>query len=234
MQNKQTQSAEWAPSGAGGGLSEQRRGQGRVCTLSWCHIKVWMEGKGLLSSSIFSEQKGDIDFCDSSGWKSSSRNRKGGWEGRALWLIPQTNLTTFNRSFSVDIQRNVWFCSSIWWGPHSLCHQPHTEPAHLILRTHAAPAWAETSILPPLLDSPSTSSAPGYGRARRNDADQRHGSQQQDLPVQAGAAGRIGSGEVQSGAALCQRPVPRIPGEHHRRYVRLWCLDLQKTTTRKY
>lgn len=56
-----------------------------------------------------------------------------------------------------------------------------------------------------------------HGRARRNTTDQRHSGEQQDLPIQAGATGRICSGQVQFGAALRQRPVPRVPGEHHRR-----------------
>lgn len=60
-----------------------------------------------------------------------------------------------------------------------------------------------------------------HGRARRSTADQRHSGEQQDLPIQAGAAGRICSGKVQLGAALCQRPVPRVPGEHHRRWAPL-------------
>lgn len=60
-----------------------------------------------------------------------------------------------------------------------------------------------------------------HGRARRSTTDQRHSGEQQDLPIQAGAAGRICSGKVQLGAALCQRPVPRVPGEHHRRWAPL-------------
>lgn len=39
----------------------------------------------------------------------------------------------------------------------------------------------------------------------------------QGVPVQAGVAGRVGGGQVLAGAALRQGPVPRVPGEHHRR-----------------
>jgi len=40
-------------------------------------------------------------------------------------------------------------------------------------------------------------------------------SSKQNLPVQTGAAGGVGGGKVQLSAALCQRPVSRISGEHH-------------------
>lgn len=37
------------------------------------------------------------------------------------------------------------------------------------------------------------------------------------MPVQAGASGRVSSGQVVAGAALRQGTVPRVPGEHDRR-----------------
>lgn len=71
--------------------------------------------------------------------------------GHCAELLPQescawfpkwqtSNLNTFSKSFSVDIQSNVWLCSSIWWGPHSLCHLP-------TLRLHTR-TWGSTSPPP--------------------------------------------------------------------------------------
>lgn len=39
----------------------------------------------------------------------------------------------------------------------------------------------------------------------------------ESMSVQAGVVGGVGGGQVVAGAALRQGPVPRVPGEHHRR-----------------
>lgn len=41
-------------------------------------------------------------------------------------------------------------------------------------------------------------------------------SPNEGVPVQAGAARRVGGGQVVAGAALREGPVPRVPGEHDR------------------
>lgn len=56
---------------------------------------------------------------------------------------------------------------------------------------------------------------PGHDQQRSRQAEWAVPSQQ-NLSVQAGAAGRVSGGEIQPGAALRQGAVPRVPGEHHR------------------
>lgn len=53
---------------------------------------------------------------------------------------------------------------------------------------------------------------------------QRHTTTNQDLPVQVGAPGWHGCGQVQPGAAFCQGAIRRVPGDNHRRW-RLGSVD---------
>ena len=52
-------------------------------------------------------------------------------------------------------------------------------------------------------------------RARANGSTRRRQLGQQDLPIQARAFGREQRRKEFACAALCQGPVPRLPGEHH-------------------
>lgn len=62
--------------------------------------------------------------------------------------------------------------------------------------------------------------SPGDGdKQKRGGAASERRASDQGVPVQAGAAGRVGGRQVVAGAAVRQGPVPRVPGEHHRRGV---------------
>lgn len=54
------------------------------------------------------------------------------------------------------------------------------------------------------------------GRWGERGAEAKRGDTGSDMPVQIGAAGRVGGGQIVAGAAICEGPVPRLPGEHDR------------------